>query len=265
VNHRDKEPEEKEDHGMVELLKKAGGLSDKAVAEQLYPVLFSDDAKKATQKRINDTSKVIETFWEGLISKKLPERWGTINDFKEAQEKCQLEINTLRKDLLQLVSHQVIIHGQVRPPKIILEFIQKMQEDVIRLDNGCSLEIYLFCLVGYGSLQWVSAAPDALMYLQGIGNVFHKKEIPSRSLRDSAVHCLVNPDFKLGLEFYLGYHGGRVAGTEGPVQAYGAMFHLPGCYQEKMRTLLNYAKRIEALSEDTLSEHDFVAKRPRKV
>lgn len=212
VNHRDKMLEEKDDHGMVELLKKAGRLTEEEVAKQVYPVLFSDEAKNANETRKNRILTAMQRFGESLINRKnkMPYDWNGAHTFKSVQTQFQSEIDILRNDLIQIVSNQVITAGYILDPQIYIECEKLFHEYINCGEWTWTFEhpaADFFCVITYGLLQYISAAPDARMHLTGIHQVHDEFVIPSRNLKNAARSELFAKDSKLGLDYFIGHSG----------------------------------------------------------
>jgi hypothetical protein len=219
VNLREKKTEEKEDHGAVELLAQAAGLTKDEVTDQLFPVLFSEGAKKENETRKQRVLTVLIKFAESILKRKaeLPTKWHMIEEFKAAQAKCQPEIDKLRNDLLRIVSNQIIISGYILDSQIFVDLTQWFEkpENLKRFDGWWSLNGWwslisdLFWVNGYGLLQYVAAARDAQVCHAGIGPVVNDRLLPARSLKNSDGSSHFDSSSKLGLDFFLGYYGGR--------------------------------------------------------
>jgi hypothetical protein len=202
-----------EDHGMVELLKKAGKLSEEEVAKQLYSVLFSDEAKAANEARKKDVLDVLKEFGESLIRmrEELPENWDTIEEFKATQEKCRVKIEKLRTDLVTIVSNQTITTGYILDSYLIVELNEwfKQPENLNRFGSDESLISDLFWTHIYGAFQYVSPAREIHVHRIGIGRVVDKGVIPPRLLKNSDGSSHFSTGSLLGLDFYVGYYGVR--------------------------------------------------------
>jgi hypothetical protein len=208
-NNRDKKAEEKKDHGAVELFSQAAGLTKDEAATQLFPVLFSDEAINENKARKNRVLAVVKEFGESILKRKadLPKSWNTIEEFKAAQAKCKPEFDKLRNDLIRIVSNEVIKLGFILDTDITVEFDKWFTENLTRFGGEVSLISDLIWTGGYGSLQYVSAAPDAHIHRHGIGPVVDSGEIPARTLKNSDGSSHFSSTSKLGLDFYLGYYG----------------------------------------------------------
>ena len=214
VNLRERTAEEKKDHGMVELLSQAGHLSRDEIADQLFPVLFSDEAKAANGARKDGILAVFKAFAESLLKKKAElarptDSNYTYDEFKAAQAKCKPEIDKLRKDLFGIVFNQTIAAGYILDSSLIVELTQWFErpENLKHFGDWWSLISDIFWVSSYGSLQYVAAAPDAQIHRHGIGRVVDQKELPARSLKNSDGPSDFGFDSKLGVDFYLGYYG----------------------------------------------------------
>jgi len=212
VNLREKKATEKDDHGAVELFAQAAGLTKDEIAEQLFPVLFSEEAKKINEARKNRVLTILIEFAENILKRKkdLPTRWNTIDEFKAAQARCQPEINTLRKDLLGIVSNQTITAGYILDSHIPVELTQWFErpDNLDRFGGWWSLVSDLFYVHGYGSLQYVAAARDAHIFQAGIGMVVDHGFLPARSLTGSGGTSHFEASSRLGLDFYCNYYPG---------------------------------------------------------
>lgn len=189
VNHREKQAQEK-DHGAVELLSKAAGFNRDEVADQLFPVLFSEEAKAANNARKNTVLALFKEFGESLIRKKaeLPEKWNkySFEEFKITLETCRLEIDTLRKNLFRVVFNQTITLGQVLDSSYIIELDEWFRDpnNLKRFEGLYSVISDLFWFSSYGLSQYVAMASDARVHRHGIGRVVNDKELPARTLEN---------------------------------------------------------------------------------
>lgn len=211
VNTRERKAEEKEDYGMLERLKKAAGLTEEEVAKQLFPVLFSKEAKQENEARKKRVLTVFIEFGEALLKRKyeLPIRWETTDEFETAAKKCQPEIENLRRDLLKAISNEVINSGYILDLEVYLQLEKwyKRPENLERKWGGVITDIFWRSCAG--SLQYVSAAPDAHVYHAGIGRV-NDGILPKRTLKNSDGSSHFGGDSKLGEDFYLGHYGSIV-------------------------------------------------------
>jgi len=237
VNLRKKKAKEKEDHGAVELLAQAARLATDEVKDQLFPVLFSDEAKRINEARKNRVLTVLIEFAENILKRKadLPKTWNRIEEFNAAQAKCQPELNKLRKDLLGIVSDQTITAGYILDSHIIVELAQWFNDlnNLKRFGGLRSLVSDLFWVSSYGLLQYIAPACDAHIHGAGIGDVVDNGVIPARTLKnsDASSHFLDGSGLSSGLIF-LDYQGfaGPLRGQRGAMR-WGMLdfFHLQLC------------------------------------
>lgn len=259
ANHREKKAEEKEDHGAIELFKKAAELTDAEVANQLFPVLFSEEAKAINAARKTRIFTALIEFAESILKKKaeLPSAWITIEKFRAAQATCQLEINKLREDLLKIVSNQIITAGYILDPQIFVELAQwyKHPNNHERFGDWWSLISDLFWENGFGSLQYVAPARDAQLYQTGIGPVVDDGLLPPHTLKNSDGSSHFDASSKLGLTFSFGYFGLRPLETRAVRTAASCSFiYLPPklqtLYQAKAKVLQTHATPRQSSSEE---------------
>ncbi len=207
VNLREKKVEEK-DHGAVELFAQAAKLTKDEVATQLFPVLFSNEAKNANEARQQRVLAVVKEFGESIIRRKteLPESWDTIEEFRAAQAKCQPEIDKLRNDLIRIVSNEVTTFGYIFDTHIYDAFCKWFTDNRKRFSGWSSVISDLIWVNGYGSLQYVASAADAHIHRQGIGTVVDFGVVPTRTFINSDGSTYFTSLSRLGLDFYLGYY-----------------------------------------------------------
>lgn len=227
-----KESEEKKDNGAVELFAKAAGLTDDEVAHQLFPVLFSKEAKKESEERKQRVLNVFREFEKNIFKKKvhLPARWFlpysesdySRQEFEEAKTRCRPEINKLRKDLLDVVSNQTVKSGYILDYHIIDEFVEcyvKM-ESIVHFGTTTSLIADLIWMNSYSFLQYVAAARDAHIHREGthfvvngydggeLRRTIDAKEIPARTLKNNDGSSFFDDSLfhKVG-DVYIGFAG----------------------------------------------------------